>query len=267
MRRSLRVVAASIPIGDVAGNVSRIASVLRWSADRDIDLVLTPEGGLSGYLEHGDQSDIDAGLAELRGEVRRCNVGLAVGICGEDPEVRAATNRLVLIDRCGVEVGAHRKMLLCRPGPGVDRPPPPEGELYLPGEIARVFRFEGVDIGLLICNDLWADPLYTTDANPQLMHDLTRRGAKLILHAANTGFGSGPTDRSLEDVELCRAFHEVSLRLHARAAGIPVVTTDVADGEGRYLSNSPVGILDGAGHWVSCGSAPGPLSVAAEVGV
>ena len=54
----LRVSGAQIPVtADIAANLSTIARALEFAASEEADILLTPEGSLSGYTH---QFDIDA---------------------------------------------------------------------------------------------------------------------------------------------------------------------------------------------------------------
>ena len=80
----------------------------------------------------------------------------------------------------------------------------------------------GVCVGGLICNDLWANPCCTPMPDSHLTHKLKQLGTRVVFHAANGGRSSNPWS------EVNWQFHESNLRMRARAASVYIATVDNA---------------------------------------
>ena len=51
MKTSLRIAGAQIPVGvDIQRNKNEIIKALDWAKENEVDLLVTPEGSLSGYI-------------------------------------------------------------------------------------------------------------------------------------------------------------------------------------------------------------------------
>ncbi|MFN8008087.1 MAG: hypothetical protein U0V70_13905 [Terriglobia bacterium] len=84
---------------------------------------------------------------------------------------------------------------------------------------------------MLICNDLWATPGFTTTPNPYLAWQLKTMGAQVIFHSVATA--GTPL--------FFRPYHESNQSLWARMLQIPIVTTNLNDG--TTPSNCRAGII------------------------
>ncbi|MBI5009724.1 MAG: hypothetical protein HZB98_08790, partial [Bacteroidia bacterium] len=92
----------------------------------------------------------------------------------------------------------------------------------------------GRRFGILICNDLWATPGYTTIPNPYLPWKLKQMGVQFIVHCINSG-----SDQRY------RAFHESSAELWALSLKIPVFEVNAA--QGKDIINAQSGLIDANG--------------------
>ena len=239
-QRSIRVAGLRMPVtGDVAQNCRHIVDGIEAASRAGADILLTPEAALSGYELDFDRSGTRSALENVTATAAAVGVALALGTLFEDQDARF--NQLRFYDSRGAYLGAHSKQLLCDPVLA-----DVEG-LVEAKEFActplRTFDVDGVTVGGLICNDLWAHPLYTRTADPLLLAQLASRGAQIVLHAANTGC------KADAEAELNRSFHEAMLRLRVRATGTPVVTVDACDSAGSRPSCAPSGGLDHQGEW------------------
>jgi predicted amidohydrolase len=108
-----------------------------------------------------------------------------------------------------------------------------------------VFDLDGVTIGALVCNDMWCSPEFTVQDDPHLSQKLADMGAKLIVHAVNSGLSRG------NEGELYRQYHDANLRIRARAGKVWIITADACDAAGQMISNAPSGIVDFRGKWVA----------------
>ena len=107
----------------------------------------------------------------------------------------------------------------------------------------KLFDFNGILIGGLICNDMWANPGCTPMPDPHLTHQLKTLGAKIIFHAVNGGrngssWSTGPVWQ----------YHESNLQMRASSDRIWIVTVDNASPTSLPCS-APSGIIKPNGEW------------------
>lgn len=239
-RRRLRVAGAQIPVTrNVATNLAALTRALEFAAQEKADVLVTPEGSLSGYWPGFDPEATERGLAEIVARARAARVALVLGTCfAEADGARHDAQRFY--DREGRFLGFHSKILLCRKVAD----PMAKGEIdFFQSAPLRTFRLEGLTVGGLVCNDMWANPEWTPMDDPYLARRLAGLGARVIFLSANSGQDEG------EALALHRAFHESNLRLRARSAGVWVVVADAADPEGKKASNCPSGVVGPDGRW------------------
>lgn len=225
-------------------NYDRISRAIEEAGRNKADILLTPEGALSGYHNRFPQDEVQRALEELRRQAATFRVGLALGTCYfETPG--ECYNQLRFYDKEGIYLGFHSKILLC--SNSLDEPYSGEITYFLTKKL-EVFEFQGLKIGGLLCNDLWANPGCTPQPDPHLTHQLAKLGAKIIFHAVN----GGRADQ--ESINLNRAFHESNQRLRAIADRLYIVTVDnaypitkdnscsggVISDTGEYLCKLPV---------------------------
>jgi predicted amidohydrolase len=242
---------------DVDRNVPTVMRAIAYAAGVGADILLTPEGSVSGYHSNFEPSRVRDAVRAVVDAAAAAHLALALGTCYEEDDGRRY-DELRFYDGSGRLIGFHAKILLCK---DVRAP-------HLPAELDRfatkpltAFAFDGVVAGGLVCNDLWANPAATVMHDPHLTQELASLGAGLIFHAVNAGQARG------DDLRLHRAFHESNLRLRARAAGVWIATADAADPGGLAGSRSPTGILDPAGRWVVKAAPRGEAFVSAQVEV
>jgi predicted amidohydrolase len=219
---------------DIACNEERILAGIERAAREEVELLVTPEGSLSGYHPHFERDVLDAALQRVCAAARQARVGLALGTCYKEQrgEREYCYNQVRLYSPEGDYLGNHAKILRCSPP---DMPGTGEMTHYVEGRL-RTFDWRGIRLGILICNDLWATPGYTTMPNPYLPWKLKQMGAQVILHAIYSG--------SQQDY---RPFHESSVELWARALRIPIVEVNAAVPEGQKV-NAASGVVGSAGR-------------------
>lgn len=234
----------SINDGNIQENYQNISSAIEYAGKNRADILLTPEGSLSGYHPRFDPELVADALRELCKQARSANLGLALGTCFYEEPGRCY-NQIRFYEKDGRFLGFHAKKLLC----STRLEEPYAGEItYFATKALEVFQFQGVVIGGLICNDLWANPGCTPQPDLHLTHQLARMGAKIIFHAVNGGRGDQ------ESIDLNRAYHESNLCLRAMASQVYIATVDnaypltkdnscssgIVSPEGRYICKLPV---------------------------
>jgi len=224
---------------DIAANLEALMAAVDAAARQDVEVLLTPEGSLSGYNHEFDPQVVAQCLAALTHHARQKRVGLALGTCFVEVDSKYY-NQVRFYHPDGTYLGCHTKTLLC--GTLHD---PPAGEInHFAVKDLRIFKWrENLMIGGLICNDLWANPECTPIPDSHLLQALSRMGARVVFHAVNGGRDGSEWSR------VAWNFHEANLRMRARAAGAWIVTVDSAYPE-HLPCSAPSGVVDPQGNWV-----------------
>lgn len=250
MTRMLRVSGIQMPVTvDVMSNETRLLAAIDYAARDRADFLVTPEGALSGYYADFDGEEVAESLERVVSAAVEANVGLALGTCFKEriDDKERCYNQVRVYTPEGDYLGFHAKVLRCS---SLD--PPHSGEMLRYADVPlRVFHWNGICFGALICNDLWATPGCTTIPNPYLPWQLKLMGAQVIFHEINSGV-----------VQVYRPFHEGSVNLWARALRLHIVgvnaagrenevvncTSGVVAPDGSYLVAAP----DKGEHYFTC---------------
>src|SRR6266496_481208 len=187
-------------VGDIAGNEAKILAAYTRGVAAGADLVAVPELAIVGYpprdllLKNGfvaKNLEVLDRLARATGKA-----GLLVGYVGRN-EVRPgreATNAVALLQH-GKVAAARLKTLL----PTYDVFD--EDRYFEPATDNAPFQFNGVNLGLTVCEDVWNDEDFWRDRryrrNPAV--ELATAGAKLILNisASPWNLGKNPLRREM----------------------------------------------------------------------
>lgn len=218
---------------EIKNNLEQILTGIRKAAGEGASFLVTPEGSLSGYTSNFNQEELNIALEEVKTLAASVKVGLMLGTCYK--ELRNGKefcfNQVRVYTPDGHFVGAYSKILRCSilelPGTG-------EMVDYVEGEL-RTFDWNGLRFGILICNDLWATPGYTTMPNPYLAWKLKKMGAQFIIHCINSG-----TDQKY------RPFHESSAELWALSTKIPILEVNAS--QGNSTINAQSGLIEANGE-------------------
>jgi len=217
---------------NIEENESTIVRYLNILKDQDIDFLITPEGSLSGYNSQFDGNELKKSLVRVEEVARDLNIGLVLGTCYKETiggkEYCYNQARVYLPD--GAFLGAYSKILTCSP---LENPGTGEMMEYVQGNV-KTFSMNDIEFGILICNDLWATPGYTTIPNPYLPWKMQEAGAKVIFHIINSG-----TDLAYKD------FHEASVELWAMTLKLPIIEINAAHGTKGINARS--GIINSEG--------------------
>jgi predicted amidohydrolase len=235
----IRVAGAQLPVTmDVQSNILAIGRAIQFAAKERADMLLTPEGSLSGYTPHFVVQEVEDALRTVTAQAREAGIGLALGTCLVESD-GVCYNQIRFYAADGAYLGFHSKRLTC--GTLDD---PPQGEINEYGVVPlRTFEVNGIRIGGLICNDLWANPECTPAPDPHLSQQLAHMGARMILHAVNGGRNGSEWSR------LAWQYHESNLRMRARAGRVWVVTADSCTPTDLPCS-APSGVIAPDGSWV-----------------
>lgn len=143
-------------VGDIEGNEARILAAYRRGQELGVDLVVLPELAIAGYPPRDlllKNAFIPRNLAALHRLAAATNkTGLLVGYVGQNARRpgREAFNSVALLQN-GRLLAARTKTLL----PTYDVFD--EDRYFEPGVENKPVEFNGVKIGLTICEDIWND--------------------------------------------------------------------------------------------------------------
>jgi predicted amidohydrolase len=236
----LRVAGAQLAVtGDIEANVAGIGRAIAYAKEVGADILLTPEGSLSGYTPTFDVQAADKALATVTRQAQEARVGLALGTCFIEPEDSRCYNQIRFYEPDGTYLGFHSKTLTCGT---MEEPSIGEINHYAVRPL-RTYTFQNILIGGLICNDMWANPGCTPMPDSHLSQQLSGMGARLLFHAVNGG-----RDGSEWSAVNWR-FHEANLQMRARAGKVWVVTVDNCHPP-KIPCSSPGGVIAPDGRWV-----------------
>jgi predicted amidohydrolase len=225
-------------------NIATIRRAIERASAAGADILLTPEGSLSGYSPVFDSAAVEAGLAQVTRLAREKGLALALGTCYQESD-GLVYNQIRFYNRNGAYLGFHSKILRCG-----TMATPSQGEIndYATSPL-RTFVLNGLTVGGLICNDLWANPSCTPMPDPHLTHKLAVEGARIIFHAVNGGRDGSPWSR-----EVAWPYHEANLRMRAEADKVWIVTADCSHPP-EIPCSAPSGVVDPTGSW-ACRTSP-----------
>jgi predicted amidohydrolase len=232
------VAGAQIPITlDVEHNLRALQRAVDYAAAERADVLLTPEGSLSGYTPQFDLQAVSEGLETVTAWAREARIALALGTCTVESD-GVCYNQLRFYDKQGAYLGFHGKTLRCGTWDT-----PPRGEINDYGLAPlRAFELEDARVGGLICNDLWANPGCTPMPDPHLSQQLAQMGCRIVFHAVNGGRDGSQWS------QVAWRYHESNLRMRARAGRLWLVTVDNCHPE-HLPCSAPSGVVDPEGNW------------------
>lgn len=234
----VRIAGASLPVTkDILKNSEGIHRAIEFAARAGADILLTPEGSLSGYTHDFNQALTEKELARITLKASEIGLAMALGTCFKEDDGKVY-NQIRLYEKDGSYVGFHAKYLRCGT---MSQPTSGEINEYAEKE-PEVFQLCGMTVGCLICNDLWANPMCTPMPDSHLTQKLSDMGAKIILHAVNGGRGDD------EWRTVVRNYHESNLRMRAKAGNLWIVTVDSSFPE-TLPTSSPCGVIAPDGSW------------------
>jgi NAD+ synthase (glutamine-hydrolysing) len=224
--RQLRCVMAqlNLVVGDVDGNTSRIVAAANEARDRyRADIVMVPELAVSGYppedllFHSGMRLQVARSLTRLKQEVR--GITLIAGY----PEYSGATifNSAIVI-KDGEVLANHRKA--CLPNYRVFD----EKRYFTPGTDATVIEIQGIQAGVLVCEDAW-------DPAPASRARLAGAQVLLVINA------------SPYEVDKQTQREQLVVRERVRESGLPVVFVNLIGGQDELVFDGNSFVMDAEG--------------------
>ena len=228
-------------VGDIDGNADKIVAWTRNAVERGAHVVAFPELGLTGYPVEDlalRASFVDASQARIHDLAQRLadeGLGDIVVVCGY---LDRAGGTAMGIDRLGRPKGSptnsaaviHQGRVVTSavkhhlPNYGVFD----EFRHFVPGNTLQVIRIHGIDVALVICEDLWQDggPVAVTKA----------AGAGLLLVV-----NSSPYEANKDDVR------GDLVRRRAREAGCSLAYVNLVGGQDELVFDGDSLIADAEG--------------------
>ena len=199
-------------IGDFAGNIARITAWLNKARAAGCQLAVLPELAVSGYppqdlLERpAFLEDHDRAFARLVATTH--GIGVICGLVTRNPTPmgKPLYNSGVLFRDGNVLFTTHKQLL-----PTYDVFD--EARYFEPGRGNGTFRYQGLHLGLTICEDIWNDkslfprPLYATDPVDGMLAR-AESPVDLLINLAASPFNLGKTGiRQKIFTNLCQRHH------------------------------------------------------------
>ena len=184
MTNSLKVGLAQLnpKVGDVAGNLAKVRAARAEAAVQGADLVLYAETVLSGYppedlvLKPAFQKACHDAVEALRADTN--DGGPALFVTTPWREGDKLHNAIIALDK-GAIIGKRFKVDLPNYGVFDDK------RVFAPGPMPGPLVFNGVRIGVPICEDMWT---------PDVVECITETGGEIILVPNGSPYEVGKTD-------------------------------------------------------------------------
>jgi NAD+ synthase len=188
MADSLKVALAQLnpKVGDVAGNLAKVRAARAEAARQGADLVLTAELVLAGYfpedlvLKPAFVKRCHEAVEALRADTR--DGGPAVFVATPWHEDGKLYNAIVCLDK-GEILGKRFKVDLPNYGVFDDK------RVFAPGPMPGPIVFNGVRLGVPICEDMWT---------PDVVECIAETGGEILLVPNASPYEAGKTDMRVQ---------------------------------------------------------------------
>ena len=230
-------------VGDLAGNEGKIRAAYELGVRAGADLVVLPELAVTGYPPRDlllRESFIAGNLAVLERLAQATGkTGLIVGHVGrnEARPGRALANAVALLQH-GKVVATRVKTLL----PTYDVFD--EDRYFEPARENPPVEFNGVPLGLTVCEDAWNDQNFWADRryHRDPVQDLISAGAKIIINVSASPWHLGKNRLRRE-----------MLSAIAGKSGCPVVYCNLVGGNDELVFDGASLVFNGQGRLVAEG--------------
>jgi len=162
---------------DLKVNLKKINIIIDEAAILDVDLIVFPELGLTGYppsdyenIDYINQERTEEAIKELQRRAINLSMAIAIGLGWKD-EKGIWRNRAYFIDNKGNLLEYYDKI----------QQTSHERKFFVDGERLPVFEWNGIKLGMLICMDM---------RYPELWRLARKENAALMLHLASAYGGS-----------------------------------------------------------------------------
>jgi NAD+ synthase len=205
MQPPLRLAIAQLNpvVGDIAGNLAKIAAAHDAASVQGANLVICPELSLVGYPPEDlvlSPSFRARAMEAVTTLAEKTVNGVAIVVGSVVEENGKIFNAVLLLDGGKIIHVQHKVML---PNYGIFD----EKRIFSTGEAPKVFSWRGMTLGMLVCEDVW---------NPELPESLKRNGAELLIVVNASPFEAGKMAQRKEVV---------------RGVGVPLVYANMVGGQ------------------------------------
>src|ERR1041385_1575330 len=97
---------------NIDSNMRNILSAIDHAAEANVEILLTPEGSVSGYTHIFDPSAVKDAVAQITSHARSKRIGLALGTCFIEAD-NNCYNQIRFYRPDGTYLGFHSKTLCC----------------------------------------------------------------------------------------------------------------------------------------------------------
>ncbi len=231
----LRIALAQInpTVGDLAGNSAEVLRAVSAASQSGAHLIVFPEMFLTGYpiedlaLRASFRRASKAAITDLATAIADQGNGDLVAVVGYLDEAATGGPQNVAAVIHGGEVKA-RYIKTHLPNFGVFD----EYRNFVPGDATLVVRIHGVDVGVLICQDIWHDDGIITE--------LAKRSPGLVVVP-----NGSPYERNKDDVRLALVVKE------SRRMGAPFIYVNMIGGQDDLVFDGDSMVVDGQGHLIA----------------
>ena len=226
MADNFRIVLAqlNVVVGDVEGNVGQVLTALDEAREQQADLVVFPELTVCGYppedllFQAGLRRKIAPALEQIAAATAASGVGALVGY----PEYAGDVIHNSAALFAGGELrGNYRKR--CLPNYSVFD----EQRYFAAGDVPLVIEFNGIGLGLAVCEDIWS---------PAAAADLAAAGAQLIVSIHGSPFKLGK-----------QAEREAIVQQRCRETGLPIVYVNLVGGQDELVFDGGSAVFTATG--------------------
>ncbi|OLF10866.1 NAD+ synthase [Actinophytocola xinjiangensis] len=227
----LRIALAQVnaTVGDLAGNAGLVLDQARQAREAGAHVVVLPEMVLTGYpvedlapRESFARASREA-LGELAGRLGDQGCGDLAVVVGHLDRDEAGPRNAVAVLHGGKVVATQYKHHL--PNYGVFD----ERRNFVPGDTLDIVRVHGVDVGLVICEDIWQE------GGP--IAALGEAGVDLVVSP-----NASPYERAKDDARL------PLVARRAAEAGAPLVYVNLVGGQDDLVFDGDSMVVDAAGN-------------------
>ncbi|HEX6404359.1 MAG TPA: nitrilase-related carbon-nitrogen hydrolase, partial [Pseudonocardiaceae bacterium] len=216
-------------VGDIAGNAKMISTRCREAAAAGAHLAVFGEMALTGYpvedlaLRGSFVAASVRALQALAAQLVEHGCGELAAVVGYlDSDDHGPRNAAAVLYRGRVVAHQFKHHL---PNYGVFD----ERRYFIPGTSLTVFRLHGLEIGMVICEDLWQEGGPITA--------LAQGGVDLIVSP-----NASPYERNKDDTRLALVARR------AREAGVPLAYANLVGGQDELVFDGDSMVVDGRGE-------------------
>jgi NAD+ synthase (glutamine-hydrolysing) len=231
----LRIAMAALnpTVGDLAGNSAEIARAVAAASSEGVHLIVFPEMALTGYpiedlaLRSSFRAASRAALEELAQTIEDQGHGDVVAIVGylDQAPSGGPQNVAAVIHRGQLRAGYIKTHL---PNFGVFD----EYRNFVAGDSTLVVRIHGVDVGVLICQDIWHED--------GVLRTLAARSPGLVVVP-----NGSPYERNKDDVRLGLVSRE------AKRMGAPFIYVNMVGGQDDLVFDGDSMVVDTEGELIA----------------